>query len=159
MLAFRKQNQERQVSAFMATKVCVCVCVYVCMCVRLLLLRYFALCRRPDVFHRDTPPTANLCTALVGVDSIQVISRGPALPRKTLFSCTCGILFNSTDLGRQASSDSTKAPSGQFYIVKLSKRSETTFVDAFCIVDAEHTTKRVGGKLRRVSYFHFARLL
>ena len=35
------------------------------------------------------------------------------------------------DLGRQASSESTETPFGPFYLVKLPKRFETTFVDVF----------------------------
>ena len=35
------------------------------------------------------------------------------------------------DLGRQASGESTKEPFVQFYLVKPSKRFETTFVDVF----------------------------
>ena len=37
------------------------------------------------------------------------------------------------DLGRQASSESTETPFGPIYLVKLSKRFETTFFDVFVL--------------------------
>ena len=44
-----------------------------------------------------------------------------------------GCILNEVDvdLGGQASSESTKEPFGQFYLLRLSKRFETTFVDVF----------------------------
>ena len=39
--------------------------------------------------------------------------------------------ISKTHFGRQASSESTETPFGRFYLVKLSKRSETTFADVF----------------------------